>query len=266
MLKCVTHFFVQDESSLKKLNSIGLNNATVTGDTRFDRVAEIASHPKGFPLVEKFCAGQNVIIAGSTWFNDDKILFYLKPQTLPANAQGTQQWQAGSNLKLIIAPHDISENRISEIENLFSGSNYKIIRHSNASEVDISDKNILIIDSIGMLSSLYRYAWVTYIGGGFGAGIHNILEAAVYGKPVFFGPRYHKAAEAIALIKKGGAFSVTDANKMIPTLEKFKRDEASYSASCEASRSYVSENTGATEKILKKTSEHIEKHIFVPEL
>jgi 3-deoxy-D-manno-octulosonic-acid transferase len=252
MLKCVTHFFVQDENSLKRINSIGFNNVTVAGDTRFDRVAEIAAHPKGFPLVEKFCGGQNVIVAGSTWQDDERILSNLKSQI--------------SNLKLVIAPHDISENRIKEIENLFS--DYKVIRHSDMSEVDISDKDVLIIDSIGMLSSLYRYAWVCYVGGGFGAGIHNILEAAVYGKPVFFGPRYHKAAEAITLIKKGGAFSVTDAKQMMQEVERFKNDESNSSASCEVSRRFVLENTGATEKILQKTSEYLktEKHTFVPEI
>jgi 3-deoxy-D-manno-octulosonic-acid transferase len=241
ILKCVTHFFVQDENSLRKLNSIGLRNATVTGDTRFDRVAEIAASSKSISLLEKFCAGQNVIVAGSTWLEDERLIYDLRFTIY--------------DLKLVIAPHDISENRIKEVENLFSGT-HKVIRHSDVSEVDVADKDVLIIDSIGMLSSLYRYAWVAYVGGGFGAGIHNILEAAVYGKPVFFGPRYHKAAEAVSLIKHGGAFSITGAKQLIPTLEKFKNDESSYSASCEASRKFVSENTGATEKILQKISEY----------
>ena len=242
VLKCVTHFFVQDSSSLQKINSIGFSNATVAGDTRFDRVAEIAAHPKGFPLVEKFCAGQNVIVAGSTWMEDDRILVNLKHQI--------------ANLKLIIAPHDISESRIKEVENLFAG-NYKVIRHSKASELEISDENVLIIDTIGMLSSLYRYAWVTYVGGGFGAGIHNILEAAVYGKPVFFGPRYYKAAEAKALMAKEGAFSVADVKQMAAILEKFNNDETYYASVCDAGRNYVSENRGATEKILEKTMQNI---------
>ena len=238
ILKCVTHFFVQDEASLKRINSLGFTNATVAGDTRFDRVAEIAAHPKGFPLVEKFCAGQNVIVAGSTWPGDERIISDLKSQI--------------SNLKLIIAPHDISEGRIREVENLFS--EHKVIRHTNASELDISDENVLIIDTIGMLSSLYRYSWVTYVGGGFGVGIHNILEAAVYGRPVFFGPRFHKAAEAKALIEKGGAFSVTGANHMKDILERFLKEESSYESVCATSGKFVSENTGATEKILEKTA------------
>jgi len=157
----------------------------------------------------------------------------------------------------------VSERRIKEIENLFSVG-YKVIRHSEVSEIDVSDKNVLIIDSIGMLSSLYRYAWATYVGGGFGTGIHNILEAAVYGRPVFFGPRYYKAEEASALIEKGGAFSVNDAKQMLATLELFKNDESKYLASCQASRNFVSGNTGATEKILMRTTTNLkdEKHIF----
>src|SRR5258706_960144 len=249
MLKCVTHFFVQDNSSLKKINSLGFNNATVAGDTRFDRVVEISNDAKEFPLLEKFSAGKKVIIAGSTWPNDERILFNLKPQT----SFGRHRLAEGdANLKLIIAPHDISESRIKEVENLFAGN--KIIRYSQANEQDISDKSVLIIDSIGMLASLYRYGWVTYVCGGFDKGIHNILEAAVYGKPVFFGPRYQKAGEAIALIEKGGAFAIADANQMVNVLEKFSGDETDYSNSCEASRRFVYGSTGATEKILKKTS------------
>jgi 3-deoxy-D-manno-octulosonic-acid transferase len=241
MLKCVAHFFVQDESSLKKLNALGFSNATVTGDTRFDRVAEIAGNPKEFPLLEKFSSGKKMIIAGSTWYKDEKIIYDL------SRVLGTIY-----DLKIIIAPHDISENRIKEVENLFAEN--KAIRYSLANEQNVSDKNVMIIDSIGMLASLYRYGWITYVGGGFDNGIHNILEAAVYSKPVFFGPRHHKAAEAIALIKNGGAFSVIDAKQMIDTLEKFKNDESYYANSCEASRRFVSGSTGATKKILDKTS------------
>ena len=240
ILKCVAHFFVQDESSLKKINALGFTNATITGDTRFDRVSEIETHPKEIPLIERFVAGKKIIIAGSTWFEDETIIANYKSQI--------------SNLRFIIAPHEISENRILEIEKLFGN---KTLRFSKANEQNISEADVLIIDSIGLLSALYKYGWVTYIGGGFGKGIHNILEAAVYGKPVFFGPNFHKAAEAKALIERGGAFSISNSDELKNHLEKFLKDDAAYSVSCEASRQYVFENTGATEKIIQFTQKII---------
>jgi len=239
MLKCVTHFFVQDDASLKKINSLSFTNATVTGDTRFDRVAEIANQSKEILLIEKFASGKKIIVAGSTWREDEKIMF---------NVQCTM-----FNVQLVLAPHDISENRIKEIENLFSGKQ-KVHRYSKATVQNITDADVLIIDSIGMLSSLYRYGWVTYVGGGFGKGIHNILEAAVYGKPVFFGPNYKKANEAKSLIEKGGAFSISNSDELKNHLEIFLKDDSTYSASCEASREYVFENRGATEKIIELTN------------
>ena len=157
------------------------------------------------------------------------------------------------NVQVVLAPHDISENRVREIENLFSGKQ-KVIRYSKANEQNISEANVLIIDSIGMLSSLYKYGWVTYVGGGFGKGIHNILEAAVNSKPVFFGPNYQKAGEAKALIEKGGGLSVSNSSELKKYFEKFLKIDSAYSTSCEASRKYVLENTGATDKILKLTS------------
>jgi len=240
MLKCVTHFFVQDEASLKKINALGFNNAIVAGDTRFDRVSEIVNHQKEIPLIEKFAYRKRVIVAGSTWIEDERLLTYLELSTL--------------NYKLVIAPHEISEQRISEIVKLL-GTN--TLRYSQATEQNISEADVLIIDSIGMLSSLYKYGWVTYVGGGLSKGIHNILEAAVYGKPVFFGPNFHKAAEAKALIEKGGAFSVNNFNGLKSHLEKFLKDDSAYSSACEVSRKFVAENTGAAEKIIQFTQKII---------
>jgi 3-deoxy-D-manno-octulosonic-acid transferase len=238
ILKCVRHFFVQDESSLKKINSLRITNVTVTGDTRFDRVAQIAASRKEIPLVEKFCEGSKVIVAGSTWLKDEEILINFNLQS--------------SNFKLIVAPHEISENRISEVEKIFSEK--KVLRFSKASEQNISGADVLIIDSIGMLSSLYHYGWITYVGGGFSKGIHNILEAAVYGKPVFFGSNYQKANEAKALIEKGGAFSIRNSIELQNQLEMFLKNDSVYSASSEASRKFVASNLGATEKIIQITT------------
>jgi 3-deoxy-D-manno-octulosonic-acid transferase len=243
ILKFVTHFFVQNEESVSLLKSIGIDNVSLSGDTRFDRVYENAQRPKKLPEIEEFLGNSPTFIAGSTWPEDEKLLVSL--------IEKCPDW------KFIIAPHEIGQSHIEEIESLFP----KAIKFSNLnimiSEIhDISPEaaytldsshKILIIDNIGMLSSLYQYAKVAYIGGGFGVGIHNTLEAAAFGLPVIFGPRYDKFQEAKDLIELGVAKSITTSTELISAFEYFKADET---ASADAKK-YVEQKKGATEMIVK---------------
>lgn len=230
MLQWVTHFFVQNESSKKLLSEIGIRNVTVSGDTRFDRVAYNAGHATEVKIVKEFLADSMVFIAGSTWPEDESI---IAPLTILY-----PDW------KFIIAPHEVSSDRIAELVKLFPDSiKYSEINSSR------SEHQILIIDNIGILSSLYQYGHIAYIGGGFGAGIHNTLEAAAFGLPVIFGPNYEKFMEARELIGKGAAFTIKNREGLqlcMKTLEQ----ENSRKQSGSIAQEYVSGNTGATQIIL----------------
>jgi len=228
ILKCVTHFFVQNQESSFLLRSIGMNNVTISGDTRFDRVFENAKNPKRISEIELFCADSPILVCGSTWPDDEKLLAAL-PAKYP-------DW------KFIIAPHEIHESHILSIESIFQ----KTTRFSEFKNTGKSDSAVFIIDNIGMLSSLYQYAKVAYIGGGFGAGIHNTLEAAAFGLPVIFGPKFNKFQEAKDLIKIGAAKSVSNASELINAFEHFKNNAQSPSAAT----NYVNDKKGATEMIL----------------
>lgn len=231
ILKYVTHFFVQNEESLSLLNNIGINSVSLAGDTRFDRVHENAQQPKKLELIEKFCGEATIFIAGSTWLPDEKLLVSL--------VEKHPDW------KFIIAPHEIGEKRINEIAELFP----EAIRFSNLkSQISNLKSQILIIDNIGMLSSLYQYAKIAYIGGGFGTGIHNTLEAAAFGLPVIFGPKYDKFQEAKDLMEIDAAKSISNNDELLNAFEYFKANER---ASATA-KNYVKEKTGATEMILSK--------------
>jgi 3-deoxy-D-manno-octulosonic-acid transferase len=240
-LNCFTYFFLQDEYSSKLLNSIGFKNNAVVGDTRFDRVDEIAKNVKLFPIIKQFKQDSNILIAGSTWEEDEKII--------SKNFKNSKSQIL--NFKLIIAPHEIDESHINSIVLKFN--NFKIIRYSQANENNINGAQVLIIDNIGMLSSLYQYGNIAYIGGGFGKGIHNILEAATFGLPVIFGPNYQKFSEAKELIKLGGAFSINndfDLNKTIESLN----DKIVRQVTANISKQYVQSRIGATDKILSAIS------------
>jgi 3-deoxy-D-manno-octulosonic-acid transferase len=230
MLKCITHFFVQNVESVALLKSIGFDNISLAGDTRFDRVYENAQNPKRLELIETFCSNNKVFIAGSTWPEDEKLLISL--------TEKYPDW------KFIIAPHEIGDSHIKEIENLFP----KAIKFSVlSSQLKQNSPQILIIDNIGMLSSLYQYAKVAYIGGGFGVGIHNTLEAAAFGLPVIFGPKYDKFQEAKDLIGIEAAKSIANSDELLNAFENFK---ANTKASAEAKK-YVEQQKGATEMIMK---------------
>ncbi|MNK27923.1 3-deoxy-D-manno-octulosonic acid transferase [compost metagenome] len=230
VLKCVDYFFVQNEESATLLKSIGINNVDISGDTRFDRVFENAQQPKQLPIIEQFCGSDQVLIAGSTWPDDEKLLVDLATKY--------------PNWKIIIAPHEIHASHISEIEKLFPQA-------SKFSELNPKkpDHQVLIIDNIGMLSSLYQYGKIAYIGGGFGIGIHNTLEAAAFGLPVIFGPNYHKFQEAKDLINIRAAKSIRNTGELVSAFEYFNKNESGKIAS-----SYVAEKKGATDIIIEKIS------------
>jgi len=236
ILDYFSHFFVQDEYSKTLLNKYGYNNITVTGDTRIDRVYQIAATTKGDEKVESFLNGNysKVIVAGSTWEKDEELL--------------AQYLNKNPDTKLVIAPHEVNESHIKKIEEKFSGNT---VRYTDFTG-EFKGKNVLIINTIGLLNKIYRYATITYIGGGFGAGIHNILEAAVYAKPVIFGPNYHKFKEAKDLIKLGGAFTVKNFEELNKIFTKLINEKEFLEKAALASKQYIEENKGATVKIMNE--------------
>lgn len=241
MLKKITYFFVQNNQSFELLYSIEINKVMLSGDTRFDRVLEIARNKKTFPLVEKFAAGHKALLAGSSWPPDEELVQKLS--------------SGNSQLKIIIAPHEIHEEHIVAIENRFSQN--KPLRYSKANEENIQLTNVLIIDGMGFLSSLYQYCDIAYIGGGFGKAIHNILEAATFGKPVIFGPTYHKFKEAVDLIQRGGAFAVANEKEFVEIFSRLATNQEYYLNASKICKNFVEENSGATSIIMDKISNHI---------
>jgi len=247
ILRLVSHFFVQNEESMQLLHNIGFKNVTRSGDTRFDRVYTHTQHPQQLPLITTFCGEAPVVIAGSTWPDDEKLLADL--------ALANPGW------KFILAPHEIHQSHIREIEGLFPDSvrfsEYALNAQPATHNIQHTAHNIqhttrnpqtLIIDNIGMLSSLYAYGKIAYIGGGFGAGIHNTLEAAAFGLPVIFGPKYDKFQEAKDLIALGAAQSIKNASELDNAFEQFKWDKQ---AGVHA-KTYVADNKGATAQILSR--------------
>lgn len=231
-LKHFTHFFVQNETSVKLLQSIQLYNCEKAGDTRFDRVYEIVKENHELSLAANFKAGEKLLVAGSCWPEDLDVIVPLINE---------------NRLKFIIAPHEISEAFITTIEKSLQ---VKSIRYSRAKDQDLQEYSVLIIDNIGLLSKLYRYGEFAYVGGAFGKGLHNILEAACYGVPVFFGNRsYEKFQEATDLINRGGAFQVSDYTDFKMKYEQLNIPE-NFLLACEVTQQYVEENLGATDKII----------------
>ena len=234
-LRYVNHFFVQNRESGELLESIGIMHVTLAGDTRFDRVFSIASQHISMPLIEKFCAGKPLIIAGSSWPPDETVFIPLIKQK-------------ELNLKYIIAPHDTSPGRIGFIREHLDE---KVVCYSDLKEDNACNSNILIIDSVGILSQLYRYATIAFIGGGFGSGLHNIQEPVTFGVPVIFGPDYHNFREALDLIALGGAFSIASSGELINKVIEITGNPSEHSRISAICSNYVAENRGATEKILK---------------
>ncbi|GAB1453256.1 glycosyltransferase N-terminal domain-containing protein [Draconibacterium sp.] len=231
----VEHLFVQNEKSGELLKSIGLSNFTVTGDTRFDRVAAIARDSKKLPIVEKFKGNSLLIVAGSTWKPDEELLAAFINENV--------------GLKFIIAAHEVSAANINRIHGLLKKP---AISFSKVTESEIDKYDVLVIDSVGLLSSLYRYGEIAYIGGGFGVGIHNILEAATFGLPVVFGPNYKRFKEAVDLIFEGGAFSISDAGELRQSLTTLIDHENKRKIASQICSNYVAKNVGSTILIVNK--------------
>ncbi len=242
-LRGISHFFVQQASSIQLLKQAGVEQVSLSGDTRFDRVAAIARKPVANQIIKEFAADNNVLIAGSTWPADETLIAAVFAQ-------------APHDLKLIIAPHEISEAGLARLQALFPEP---VLRFTTLEDRPPASARVMIIDTIGMLSHLYQYGDMAYIGGGFGKGIHNILEAAVFGMPVFFGPRYGKFGEAVELVSRGGAFPVDDAETLKHKFFVFLSDPQQRKKVADICRNYVEEAQGATEIIMNYIKELLNK-------
>ena len=237
ILVCFDHLFVQQQSSLDLLERIGIQNISLAGDTRFDRVHAIVHGIKKDPRFAAFAGSTPTIIAGSTWPQDEELLVRFINQT-------------DRPIKWIIAPHEIHE---SGINRLTGQLNKKYQRYTSLTDSDLPQTIVIIIDTIGILSSLYQYGKVAYIGGGFGKGIHNTLEAATFGLPVIFGPRYQKFQEAVELVATQAAYPVHDYASFDAILSNLLDDRHFLNTSGESARKLVLDNLGATEQILDLT-------------
>ena len=237
VLHCFTHFFVQNEQSRELLGQIGITDVTVVGDTRFDRVLQIKEQARQLPVVERFVGeAPKVFVAGSSWPPDEDIFIrYFREHP---------EW------KLIIAPHVIGEAHLQQIERLLEGR--KVVRYTKASE-GVEGAEVLIIDCFGLLSSIYHYGSVAYIGGGFGVSIHNTVEAAVWGVPVIFGPNNQKFQEAQELKACGGGLEINDYDDFARLMNRFTADEAALREAGRSAGNYVTGKAGATQKILADT-------------
>lgn len=229
-----THIFVQDQSSLELLYKSAIPAVTVSGDTRFDRVLEnVQRRSNELNIIAQFAEGGDVLVAGSTWKEDEKLLAdFLRAQP---------------SLKLIIAPHELNEDKLAQLKQRFFG---KAVRYTQVASEGFNGKQVLIIDTIGMLSLIYRYGKYTYVGGGFGRGIHNVLEAAVYGKPVFFGPNYKKFREARDLKAMGCGIVVKNSQELIRVFNELQMADELYKSLASKSRKYIEDRKGATEILM----------------
>ena len=239
VLKCFTHFFVQNEISKELLSTIGITDVSVVGDTRFDRVLQIKAAVKQLPIVEAFCDNKKVFIAGSSWQPDEEIFIpWLNEH---------KDW------KVVIAPHVIGEDHLQQIEKMLEGR--KVVRYTQVNETDLSplrDAEVLIINCFGLLSSIYHYADITYVGGGFGVGIHNTLEAAVWDVPVFFGPNNQRFQEAQGLKACGAGLEIANADDFRRYMQGFEEHPEVIKELGEKAGAYVSSLAGATEKVLSQ--------------
>ncbi len=235
MLFSFEHIFIQNEKSAQLLEKIGITNYTIAGDTRFDRVATIARSAKKFENVEKFKGNSPLIIAGSTWKPDEELL-----AAFINNSRG---------VKFILAPHEVAPANINRIHQLLKK---KAISFSKVQNTAMEEFDVLIIDSIGILSSLYQYGNIAYIGGGFGVGIHNILEAATFKLPIIFGPNYLKFKEAVDLVEEKGAFPIDDSNSLNKALNRLLEDKNELANASGICQKYVEKNVGSTKVIIKK--------------
>ena len=238
VLKCFTHFFVQNEISKDLLANIGITNVSVVGDTRFDRVLQIKEQAKQLPIVEAFKQDYKVFVAGSSWPPDEDIFI--------------RYFNAHKDWKMIIAPHVIGEDHLNQILSKLDGR--KVVRYTSCQETKTVDSlqsaDVLIIDCFGLLSSIYHYGDIAYVGGGFGVGIHNVLEAAVWDVPVFFGPNNQKFQEAQGLKAAGGGFDFDTYETFAARMDRFLTDPDDRKTAGDAAGRYVQSLSGATGKVL----------------
>ena len=235
MLFSFEQFFVQDDQSVKLLHQVGIKNVTKAGDTRFDRVAEIARNGKNIPLVEKFKGNSLLVVAGSTWKPDEELLVkYIlsHPET-----------------KFIIAPHETKKSNVERLINLLKTT---VICYTEATENSVMNKQVMIVDTIGILSSIYKYADLSYIGGGFGVGIHNTLEAAIFGMPIVFGPNYHKFNEAKTMVNLGIAFPINNSSSLNSIFDQLLSDNEKRNSITKECSNFINQNLGASQIILNK--------------
>lgn len=236
-LRKISYFFVQDDSSKYLLHKIGIQQCETYGDTRFDTVIETIRHVAPDETTRNFCKGKKILIAGSTWEPDEKILHELLRYT---------------DYSLILTPHEVHASRLNNIKQMFS--DYPLVSYSEAQAQERQDFNgmrVLLIDTIGILKMLYQYGEIAYIGGGFGRGIHNTLEAAAYGMPILFGPNYTHFKEACDLIGRKGAFCVHNSMELAQKFMELTKDENALEEAKRNTKAYVESKTGVTEKIMR---------------
>ena len=235
-LKAFSHFFVQDKNSMQLLNSIHFNEVTVSGDTRFDRVFEITKQNNNLDFISEFKNNKQLLVAGSTWKEDEDLLVnYINNET-------------SKNIKFIIAPHNINVN---DIHNLKKSINKKVVLFSEKETEDLENAQVFIVDTIGILTKIYSYASIAYVGGGYTkSGVHNVLEPATFGVPIIIGPNYYKFNEAIELINAEGCFVVDNFEKLSVLLNQFFNVETKRITAGDNSLNYVINKKGATAKIL----------------
>jgi len=238
-LKTAKAIFVQDKLSKRLLNENGFQNAYITGDTRVDSVFEMAVNVQDNNLIEAFKGNSKLVIAGSTWTKDEVLI--------------TKFNKINPEIKFIIAPHEIDNKHLDNLAKVIGVQNSVLLSKLNAENV--LSKKVLIIDRIGILASLYRYADIVLIGGGFGKGIHNTLEPASFGKPIVFGPNFHKFKEAVDLIELGAAYSINNKESFFKILNDLLNDEDFCQSACNKSKSYIAQNLGASELVIQKISE-----------
>ena len=226
------HFFVQNDSSRRLLAAHGITNVTVTGDTRFDRVIDVCNASRSIPVAEKFAAGSKVLVAGSSWEHDEDIII--------------PYFNEHSGMKLILAPHVVSDSHIEHIKQALKRPGVCI---TDADEGNVAEADCLIVNTYGMLSSIYRYGRVAYVGGGFGVGIHNVPEAAVYGVPVIIGPNHRKFREANALLSEGGCMEITSPETFAMTMDLLLGNEERRSRAGAVAGEYIRKNAGASDAI-----------------
>ena len=236
-LKNCTYFFVQNEVSKNLLHSIGIDQVEITGDTRFDRVYDISQQQYELDFMQDFRQEDTqFIVAGSTWGPDEQLLKQLL-EKLPAN------------YKLVLAPHVTDAKHIGQIKELFQA--FPLVCYTEKDGKNLSDYRVLVIDTIGILSKIYKYSYISYIGGAFETGLHNILEAAVFGVPLFFGPKYQKFNEAVQLVALQGAFSITSYEEMLQKCQLYASSPEEYAKVCQICKEFVQSNLGSCEKIMR---------------